>query len=259
MNVAKRTATAPSPSNDATRIIHDNISYPDLRILGSERVSSESSRSGGQSTNTRIEDLLAQLKVENQIKRGAENMLQVFDEQKAGSTQGGKAEQVQLQKLVESRQQQVESQLDATNAKIHMLRSQLQELGVARSSLDSDSTSFVNKKQSSDFMNSIEQIDELETERRSQSSSPTWSLGDILQSLEEPSHTPEYLIGRANDLVSLLQRHSVLKYDLVMSKFADRYVEFLVDACSNNVESACYFYTKNQRLTLPGIAWRVML
>ena len=52
-------------------------------------------------------------------------MLQVFDEQKG---QSGKD---QLQKQVESRQQQVESQLDAANAKILLLKSQLQDLGVA--------------------------------------------------------------------------------------------------------------------------------
>ena len=126
MNSARRVSGARSPSKDTgtPRIgATKNISYPDLRTF-SERVSSESSRSGP-TTTTRVEDLLAQLKVENQIKRGAENMLQVFDEQKG---QSGKD---QLQKQVESRQQQVESQLDAANAKILLLKSQLQDLGVA--------------------------------------------------------------------------------------------------------------------------------
>lgn len=172
----------------------------------------------------RAEDLLAQLKVENQIKRGAENMLQVFDEQKAGNTQGGKAEQVQLQKMVEMRQQQVESQLDAANAKIILLKAQLQELGVARSSLDSDRTSYVTEQLSNSILASIEQMEEIDEDRRSENSSPTWSLGDILQSLEESSSNPEFLIEKGNDLVSLLQRHSVLKYDLVLSKLFDRYV-----------------------------------
>lgn len=101
-----------------------NISYPDLRVMNTERKSSESTRSGSGTTN-RLEDLLAQLKVENQIKRGAENMLQVLDKQR------GQTGKDQVQKEVESRQQQVESQLDAANAKIMQLKNQLQDLGVS--------------------------------------------------------------------------------------------------------------------------------
>jgi rapamycin-insensitive companion of mTOR len=52
--------------------------------------------------------------------------------------------------------------------------------------------------------------------------SPTWSLGDILQSLESSKQEPEFLVERANDLVSLLQRHPLLKYDLVMSQVGDK-------------------------------------
>lgn len=106
-----------------------------------------------------------------------------------------------------------------------MLCSLLTLLG---SSLDSDRTSYVTEKLSSDILASIEQVDEPDTPRRSESSSPTWSLGDILQSLEEPQSSPEYMIEKANDLVTLLQRHSVLKYDLVMSKLTDRIRIFLL-------------------------------
>lgn len=101
-----------------------NISYPDLRLLGSERRSSESTRSGPSSTS-RLQDLLVQLKVENQIRRGAENMLQVLDEQKRQPAK------LQFQKELETRQQLVESQLDAANAKIALLKDQLQDFGVS--------------------------------------------------------------------------------------------------------------------------------
>lgn len=143
MNTGRKASGAPSPTGkDAgvtgnnLRIASRNISYPDLRIASSERVSSESNRSGPSSTatTTRVEDLLVQLKVENQIKRGAENMLQVFDDQKGQHQLQGK-DQAQLQKQVESRQQQVESQLDAANAKIMFLKNQLQDLGVASKSV----------------------------------------------------------------------------------------------------------------------------
>lgn len=95
-----------------------NMLYPDSRV---PRKSSESTRSVSGTTN-RAEDLLAQLKVENQIKRGAENMLQVLDEQ------SGKD---QVHKEVDARRQVVELQLDTVNDKIMMLKLQLQELGVS--------------------------------------------------------------------------------------------------------------------------------
>lgn len=52
--------------------------------------------------------------------------------------------------------------------------------------------------------------------------SPTWSLGDILQSLESSKQKSEFLIARANDLVCLLQRHPLIKYDLAMAQVGDR-------------------------------------
>lgn len=160
MNSARRASGAPSPKDTNVRpVATRNISYPDLPLVGSERVSSESSRSGpiNTSTTSRIEDLLAQLKVEFRIKSGAENLLQVYDEQKGQPQQAGK-DQLQMQRL-----QMVESQLDAANAKIQMLKSQLQDLGVARASLDSDRTSFVTDKLSKDILASIEKIEELDT------------------------------------------------------------------------------------------------
>lgn len=62
-------------------------------------------------------------------------------------------------------------------------------------------------------------VDELDEGRES----PTWSLGDILQSLEGTSlQDSEFLIARANDLVSLLQRHPLIKYDLALAQVGDR-------------------------------------
>jgi rapamycin-insensitive companion of mTOR len=64
----------------------------------------------------RISDILAKLEIESKIKEGAENLLQVFDTRK-------------LKQGKEEYKQQIESQLDAANAKIQLLRSQLSELG----------------------------------------------------------------------------------------------------------------------------------
>ncbi|KAK9375456.1 Rapamycin-insensitive companion of mTOR, N-term-domain-containing protein [Lipomyces chichibuensis] len=52
--------------------------------------------------------------------------------------------------------------------------------------------------------------------------SPTWALGDILQSLEEPDKSPLFYVSKANELVQLLQRHPLLKHELVLSVFGRR-------------------------------------
>lgn len=56
-------------------------------------------------------------------------MLQVLDEQK------GQSSKDQLQKDLLARQQLVETQLDAVNAKIALLKDQLHDLGVSSKSL----------------------------------------------------------------------------------------------------------------------------
>jgi hypothetical protein len=178
MNTVKITPVVPLvPSLDAgsSRVgANRNISYPDLRVFNdSERRSSESTRSGPASSN-KLEDLLAQLKVENQIKRGAENMLQVLDEQK------GQSNKDQLQKDLLARQQLVETQLDAVNAKIALLKDQLHDLGVSsksffffvvvqlakfstESSLDVDNDEFgPSEIRSSTILATIEQDNELD-------------------------------------------------------------------------------------------------
>lgn len=70
----------------------------------------------GQDAN-RVNDILAKLEVEHKIKEGAENLLQVFDTRK-------------LKDGKEAYKQQVESQLDAANAKIQLLQLQLHEYGL---------------------------------------------------------------------------------------------------------------------------------
>lgn len=57
----------------ASKIASRNISYPDITLLtGMERRSSDMA-----TNNSTIEDLIAKLKIENKIKEGAENLLQV--------------------------------------------------------------------------------------------------------------------------------------------------------------------------------------
>lgn len=68
--------------------------------------------------NGKVNDILAKLEIENKIKEGAENLLQVFDTRK-------------LKEGKEVLKQQVESQLDAANAKIQLLQLQLNEFGLS--------------------------------------------------------------------------------------------------------------------------------
>lgn len=57
----------------ASKIASRNISYPDITLLtGMERRSSDMA-----GTNSTIDDLIAKLEIENKIKEGAENLLQV--------------------------------------------------------------------------------------------------------------------------------------------------------------------------------------
>uniref|UniRef100_A0A060T596 ARAD1C10274p n=1 Tax=Blastobotrys adeninivorans TaxID=409370 RepID=A0A060T596_BLAAD len=142
-----------------------------------------------------VNDILAKLEIENKIKEGAENLLQVFDTRK-------------LKDGKEVYKQQVESQLDAANAKIQLLQLQLQEHGFTRSSLN--------------LGNTPHSISPDLSEPDPGQESPTWSLGDILQSFEPAKQDAEFLVARANDLVSLLQRHPLLKYDLAMAQVGDK-------------------------------------
>ncbi|ANB11878.1 Tsc11p [Sugiyamaella lignohabitans] len=245
-------------------------------------------RSGDDQRNngSRIDDILAKLEIEEKIKEGAENLLEVFDKRKI---KGGDKEEIK---------KQVESQLDAANAKIQLLQQQLGDLGVGgqvtrdgrrsletRRSIDdlrpltrtgaSRSTSDINGYGNGNGTSGIGRSDteiaipegieigpgsdrsgyrengrgisasasstgtkkdsilgvngDLESEDhadadedlRSGQESPTWSLEAILHSLD-PSQPSEFLVQRSNDLVELLQRHPVLKYDLVMSRVGDK-------------------------------------
>lgn len=96
------------------------------------------------------------------------------------------------------------------------------------------------------------------SESKSRTSSPTLSLEDIMKSLEDYQQSSETLVDRANDLVSLLQRHSVLKYDIVVSQLYEKYVllltpdryyyhHFFILTTHNFIEFACFYSTNAQK------------
>lgn len=184
-------------SNDIIRLPKQTL---DLVTTGADR-------------SGRINDILGKLEIEGKIKEGAENLLQVFDTRK-------------LKDGKEEYKQQIEQQLDAANAKIQLLRSQLSDLGHSNSSFENFSK---NNNRNSE-------------ERRSES--PTWSLGDILQSFESPKQDSAFLIARANEFVSLLQRHPLLKYDLVMAQVGDK-IRLLILHKQTEVVAAGYRVARN--------------
>ncbi|KAK9241305.1 Rapamycin-insensitive companion of mTOR, N-term-domain-containing protein [Lipomyces kononenkoae] len=60
------------------------------------------------------------------------------------------------------------------------------------------------------------------TDDEDEAGSPTWALGDILQSLEELDKSSLFYVSKSNELVQLLQRHPLLKQELVLPVFARR-------------------------------------
>lgn len=158
------------------------------------------------SNEGRANDILAKLEIENKIKEGAENLLQVFEAKK-------KKEGNELVR------KQVEGQLDAANAKIQLLTQQLAEIGITDQNIRSDDSRHTN-----DIREGRERGSQNGNERASpgRDESPTWMLGDILQSFGDTKQESETIVERSNELVSLLQRYPVLKYDLVGSQVGDK-------------------------------------
>ena len=75
-----------------------------------------------------------------------------------------------------------------------------------------------------------------------------------MKSLEDYQQSSETLVDRANDLVSLLQRHSVLKYDLVISQLYEKCVlspptlsHFVILTLDKPTEFACFYFTSVQK------------
>ena len=74
--------------------------------------------------------------------------------------------------------------------------------------------------------------------------SPTFVLGEILQSLEVEGMRPDYYVHRANTLVDLFKRYPTLKYDLAWSIFGLR-VQMMLLSESREVVAAGYRVTRH--------------
>ncbi|KAI1116175.1 Rapamycin-insensitive companion of mTOR, N-term-domain-containing protein [Nemania sp. NC0429] len=163
---------------------------------------------------------------EVKIKEGSENLLEALNTKKAKQTK--------------EQRHKVEAELSASNQRIKELRQKIsdaQRTKIApstpvRNRNDSFHQSGLRSPPSASRSGLGSDVDE-------PFESPTFALAETLQALEVEGMTPEYYVGRANNLVDLFKRHPTLKYDLVWSVFGDR-MQLMLLSGSREVVAAGY-------------------
>lgn len=175
-----------------------------------------------------MEDAIGRLEIENRLKEGAENLLQVLDTR----TRERPKEAREIRRL------QVMEELNQTNARITSLRARIEELAGANVSTK------VYRRQDSDEMMGFRP--KLRTIPSSASTkpnhlrdhSPSWALSDLIADMEHLDLDPPSGIDKANDFVRLLQRHKGLKLDLPHPPLEVVLMRFSTSPSSNLVASA---------------------
>lgn len=69
--------------------------------------------------------------------------------------------------------------------------------------------------------------------------SPTWSLTELLQALEEPDKDSMWYVDRGNELCRLLARFPGLKWELSWSAFIGRYAFLLCNYADVELMRSC--------------------
>ncbi|KAI0480624.1 Rapamycin-insensitive companion of mTOR, N-term-domain-containing protein [Xylariaceae sp. FL0804] len=164
---------------------------------------------------------------EMKIKAGSENLLEALNAKKAKQTKD--------QRL------RVEAEITSSNSRIKVLRQQITD---TQRTKVTPGTPTRNRNEGPGLANGMRSpgsvsksgagsdVDEI-------TESPTYALSETLQALEVEGMTPEYYVGRANNLVDLFKRHPTLKYDLVWTVFGDRMQVMLLSG-SREVVAAGY-------------------
>ncbi|BFZ59731.1 hypothetical protein YB2330_000747 [Saitoella coloradoensis] len=211
--------------------------------IGDESYPRRARSSSSPTQSTTLSELLSQLDIESKIKEGAENLLVMFEKgRKKNGTEDNPRERAR---------RKAEHELDAANMRIAHLKGQVESIQVSspvkrrpgrpgnevkkhqqRPSL----TSRPSLPTLNSFQSGVLASDEI---REDNNDSPTWSLSDILQTLEETHHEPQFYVDRANTLVRLLRRHPLLKYDLAWSAFGAR-IQWLLGYPVKEVSAAAY-------------------
>ena len=176
-----------------------------------------------------LEELTQQLNREIKFKEGAENMLQALDSKKL--------------KEAKVARNKAEMELSAVNFKIAQLKNQMEAIKNPKDSPLSGRTKeeFSGRPTRPPSNGTI--FGEILNTAENETESPTFSLSEILASLEENGQKPEFYVEKANTLVLLFKRHPMLKYDLVWSEFGQRVQSMLLHE-NREVVAAGYRITR---------------
>ncbi|KAH0542832.1 hypothetical protein FGG08_002786 [Glutinoglossum americanum] len=188
----------------------------------------------GATSERALADLKDKLNKEIKIKEGSENLLEALNTKKAKQTK--------------DQRYRVEEELNSSNRKINQLKNEIEALqrpqpppSASRGRL---SGIFRGNPLRPAAMNpSVVGVNRSDVDVESETESPTFTLAEILQSLETEGMDWGYYVERANSLVELLKRHPLLKYDLVWPVFGLR-VQMMLLSDSKEVVAAGYRMTR---------------
>ncbi|KAH0564991.1 hypothetical protein GP486_001623 [Trichoglossum hirsutum] len=181
-----------------------------------------------------LADLKDKLNKEIKIKEGSENLLEALNTKKAKQTKDQRC--------------RVEEELNSSNRKISQLKNEIEALQRPQPP-PSASRGRLSGLFRGDFLRpaamnpSAVGASRLDIDAESESESPTFTLAEILQALEMEGMDWSYYVEKANNLVELLKRHPLLKYDLVWSVFGLR-VQMMLLSDSKEVVAAGYRMTR---------------
>lgn len=176
-------------------------------------------------------ELLDKLEIEAKIKDGAENMLQVLDKKEKSKTDTTR----------EGMRSRVESELNASVARIALLNEQLREVPVGHD-VPIRGIHQQNHIHTNNHMNGGG--DGMDTDDTN-NESPSWLISNIVQALDDPAVNADDLVTKCNELVRVFTRYPCKSTIWSCRMWATGY-------------SGCC-YTNAQRWWRQGTEWHVML
>ncbi|KTW28896.1 hypothetical protein T552_01525 [Pneumocystis carinii B80] len=186
-----------------------------------------------------LDELINQLDIENKIKEGAENLLQVFDQR----TEDREDENhIALRK-------KIELELDTANLKIEELKA---KVNIIKSKTQTDSiksnTKTINTFYEQDGKSSVlpytvssksvhSSVSIGEKDEQIETIDPIQSLQAIFRSLDESINDSGQYLKHANHLVSLIKSHPTLKQDLNWEALSHHFQIMFSSSDTNKVSS----------------------
>jgi hypothetical protein len=160
------------------------------------------------------------LEVEEKIKAGAENLLKVFTGQYTidRKVYGVKHKSAKPEQKLSRKQ--AEEALNLSNSKIANLKTLLKQ---SPKSLSSDGMADSDTRPKPIALTTSSDPPSPNTETSPKS--PTWSLSELLQALEDHDRDSQWYIDRGNELCRLLGKYPGLKWELSWPPFIGRYFD----------------------------------